>query len=148
VYDEFGDAILNNSFRHNGSYGHPSNGDFAWFNLESGHPTNCFRGNTEQGGGAVTSSPSNLQGTHPNCDGSTTLMNGNVTFLNEVLCDSGVEIVSGVPPLCPTGKYPQRTSVVMHPLPSNLPTMPKVCAGVPANPWCPAHKKGKHSVRY
>jgi hypothetical protein len=29
----------------------------------------------------------------------------------------------------------------MHPLPKNLPTMPNPCKGVPANPWCPAHKK-------
>jgi hypothetical protein len=29
----------------------------------------------------------------------------------------------------------------MHRLPRNLPTMPNPCKGVPANPWCSAHKK-------
>ena len=30
----------------------------------------------------------------------------------------------------------RRTSVIMHPLPAGLPTMPDPCSGVPANPWC------------
>jgi hypothetical protein len=37
-----------------------------------------------------------------------------------------------------TDKYPQLTGVIVHPLPSNLPTMPNPCVGVPANAWCPA----------
>jgi len=40
---------------------------------------------------------------------------------------------------CPAGaKYPTPNgTVVLKPLPRDLPTMPNPCAGVPANPWCP-----------
>ncbi len=70
----------------------------------------------------------------------------NVPFLDEVLCDSQVKD----PPFgCQPGDhYPRRTKVVMHPLPpaSKLPTMPNPCAGVPANPWCPAkHRRASTS---
>jgi hypothetical protein len=53
------------------------------------------------------------------------------------LCDAGLAP-------CPAGaKYPKPNgTVVMKPLPSGLPTMPNACAGVPANPWCPAHHGG------
>ena len=139
LYDDWGDAVLQNSFSGNGTYGHPSNGDIAWLNFESGHPTACFSGNAEQGGGSVSTSPSNLQQTNPSCNGSAVPANGNGTFLNEVLCDAQVSLTGG-PPSCPSGPYPQRSTVVMHALPRNLATMPNPCAGVPANPWCPARK--------
>ena len=38
--------------------------------------------------------------------------------------------------LPPGSHYPQRTGIVMHPLPKNLPSMPNPCAHVPANAWC------------
>ena len=31
-------------------------------------------------------------------------------------------------------------AVLMHPLPSDLQTMPHPCAGVPRNPWCPGKR--------
>jgi hypothetical protein len=135
LYDDWGDALVHNLFGHNGSYGNPTNGDFAQLNLEPGHPTDCYRGNTEEGGGSVTSSPSNLQQMHPECDGSAAANAG--PFLGEVYCDSQLDIA-----LClPTDHYPRRTRVIMHAMPKGLPTMPKPCAGVPANPWCPASRK-------
>jgi hypothetical protein len=139
LYDDWGDAIQNNTFSGNGTFGHPSNGDIAWLNFESGHATPCFRGNKAQGGGAVTTSPANLQQTNPRCDGSSVAANGNGTFLNEVLCNTQVSLTSG-PPACPSGQYPRRTRVVMRRLPRGLPTMPDPCRGVPANPWCPARR--------
>jgi len=141
LYDDWGDAIIGNTFAANGTYGHPSNGDIAWLNFEGGHPTPCFSANVEQGGGAVTTSPANLQQTHPACDGSSIPGNGNGAFLTEVLCSTQISIGSG-PPSCPAGPYPQRRRVVMHALPRSLPTMPNPCAGVPANPWCPARRRG------
>ena len=33
------------------------------------------------------------------------------------------------------------------PLPSGLRAMPNPCAGVPANPWCPAHHHGGGSAQ-
>jgi hypothetical protein len=142
LFDPWGNAVLNNTFSHNGSYGHPSNGDIAQLNLESGHPTSCFRGNKHPGGGPAITSPSDLQSTHSHCNGKPAAANPNTVFLSEVLCNSQVELNPGQPPACPTGQYPRRTHVTMHALPTNLRTMPRPCANVPYNPWCPApHSK-------
>jgi len=136
LYDEFGDAILNNTFTNNGGFHHPSNGDFAQLNFESGHPTDCFRANTDTSG-TLTSSPANLETMHPACNGSAAPANANGAFLTEVLCDSQVELSPGTPSPCPNGQYPRRTKVVMHALPKKqLKTMPNPCAGVPKNAWC------------
>jgi hypothetical protein len=136
LYDDWGDALVDNIFTHDGSFGNPTNGDFGQLDLESGHPTDCYSGNTQAGGGSATSSPSNLEQMHPQCDGSAAPADVNEPFLDEVYCDSQLDIA-----LCkPTDHYPRVTKIVMHPLPKDLPTMPKVCQGVPANPWCPARK--------
>jgi hypothetical protein len=142
LYDEWGDALLNNTFTNNGSYGHPSNGDFNELNFESGNPTDCFSGNTDTSG-SLSPDAASLQSQHPNCDGSSAPANPNPTFLGEVLCDSQVELSPGVPSQCPTGQYPRATKIVMHPLPPAraLPTMANPCAGVPKNPWCPARRR-------
>ncbi len=140
LYDPFGIAVLHNTFSHNGSYGHPTNGDIGQLNLEAGNPTSCARGNTRAGGGPATTSPANFEATHPNCDGSPAPANTNPAFLSEVLCDTQVELAPNTPPTCPTGQYPRRTKVVMHALPKGLATMPNPCSGVPNNPWCPGAK--------
>jgi hypothetical protein len=139
LFDPWGNAILNNTFSHNGSYGHPTNGDIAALNFVAGNPTSCASGNTSLSGPLVTS-PTNLQAAKPSCNGKPAPADQNGPFLQEVLCDSGVSLVPGTAPSCPTGPYPQRTKVVMHPLPKGLRTMPDPCSGVPANPWCPARK--------
>ncbi|MBV9006874.1 MAG: hypothetical protein JO181_19565 [Solirubrobacterales bacterium] len=131
LYDDWGNAIINNAFAHNGSYGNPSNGDFDQLNLEAGHPTDCYSGNTELGGGSLTGAAAALEQMHPKCDGSAAPANTGGQFVSEVYCDSQLDTA-----LClPTDHYPRRTRVVMHPLPK-LPTMPNPCAGVPTNPWC------------
>jgi hypothetical protein len=138
LFDEWGDALLNNSFTHNGSYGNPTNGDFDQLNFES-HPSDCFRGNTNTAG-MLSPEAVKLQTTYPNCTKTSVPPNINIPFLNEVLCDSGVK----VPPFgCQPGDhYPQRTAVVMHPLPTKrLKTMANPCAGVPKNAWCAKRKK-------
>ncbi|HLY49246.1 MAG TPA: hypothetical protein VKR21_08620 [Solirubrobacteraceae bacterium] len=140
LYDDWGDAVVGNTFSGNGTYGHPSNGDIAWLNLEGGHPTPCFSANTELGGGPAVTSPSDIERTHPACDGSSTAANQNLTFLPEVLCNSGISLTSGPPP-CPSGRYPRAHGAPpMRQLPRHLPSMPNPCTGVPANPWCPARR--------
>ncbi len=141
LYDPFGVAVLNNTFTRNGSFGHPSNGDIATLNFESGNPTNCFRGNVDRSGASASTSPADLEHTHPICNGSSAPANTNPPFLAEALCDTQTSLVPGQPPACPTGQYPRRSRVIMHPLPADLPTMPNPCAQVPANPWCPAHTR-------
>lgn len=136
LFDNWGNAILNNRFADNGSFGHATNGDIAAYNLLSGNPTNCYRGNTDPKG--LTTSPAGLEQSHPACTGAAADASPNVPLIEEVLCGNEGVLV-GVSIKCPGGKqYPARTHVAMHALPSNLATMPNPCRGVPANPWCRA----------
>ena len=141
LYDDWDNALLHNSFKHNGSFGNDTNGDIAEI-TSTAAPSNCYRGNVETGGGQVTTSPSGLQQSKPTCGG-TVPPDSNPSFFNQIACDSA--IFAGIVPgtsgsTCPPGaNYPQRTKVVMPALPhSGLRTMPKPCRGVPANPWCPS----------
>jgi hypothetical protein len=133
LFDDWGNAILHNSFKHNGFFGNDSNGDFAEITLTAA-PTNCYHDNSDASG-TVTSSPSGLEQSKPACTGQSVAPDPNPSFTNQVLCDSQF---SGTP--CPPGAtYPQVTKIQMPPLPKGLKTMPNPCAGVPANAWC---KKG------
>ena len=142
LYDEFGDAVINNSYEDNGSFGNPTNGDIAAANLEP-NPTDCYSGNTEVGGGQVTTSLPLLEMLHPTCNGQTTLPDLNAVFIDQVACDSqsvNIGPISGGTLCLPGTTYPRQTAVVMHPLPQGLPSMPNPCAGVPVNAWCPAKR--------
>jgi hypothetical protein len=127
-------AVIDNKFEDNGGYGKPSNGDFARGVLEGGHPVDCFRGNTEVGGGPLTSDAAAIQQAMPNCNGALTpgVQVDPPSFLDQILCDTRVGGASS----CVNGPYPVQTKIVMHPLPRSLKTMPNVCRGVPRNPWC------------
>ena len=50
LWDDYGNALVGNTFVHNGSYGHPSNGDFAEVNFQTDPGSNCYSGNHEAGG--------------------------------------------------------------------------------------------------
>ena len=135
-FDEWGVAVINNTFIHNGGFRNPTNGDFEQLNLES-HPSDCFNGNRDPAG--LTAVSAALEKSYPSCTGSPA-MNFNAPFLNEVLCDSGVAIS---PFGCQPGDhYPRLQAPIMHRLPNNLKTMPNPCLGVPSNPWCT--KNGHH----
>jgi hypothetical protein len=140
LYDDWGNAVIGNTFTSNGSYGNPTNGDFAELTLLGGEPINCYSGNTDTGG-PLTSSPANLETTNSQC-GQVTAGGGigdlNEPFLLQAACDT--EALG--PGFCPVGErgYPRLTKVVMHPLPHNLPSMSNPCKGVPRNPWCRAGK--------
>ena len=137
LYDEYGDAMIDNRYKDNGSYGNPTNGDFGAGNLEPNEKTDCFHGNKKVGGGKPKSSPSDAQQRYPKCTGKAVLPDSNAVFIAQVACDSQISFFAGVPVNCPAGaKYPRRTKVIMHPLPKGLKTMPNPCAGVPRNPWC------------
>jgi len=130
VYDPMNDAVLHNTFRHDGYFGNPSNSDYGQIVYNAGQPQNCFAGNDAPNGSA----PPNLEQTQPTCGKITTASNTGGPLLSQVLCDTGFGA-------CPAGAtYPQHTGVVMHPLPQGLPTMPDPCAGVPANAWCSGGK--------
>ncbi len=127
VYDPMNDALLHNSFSHNAYFGNPGNADYGQIVFNGGQPQNCFAGNSAPRGSA----PPNLEQLQPTCGKITTASNTGGPLLAQVLCDTGFGT-------CPAGAhYPPRTTVVMHPLPKGLPTMPNPCAGVPDNAWCP-----------
>ncbi len=127
VYDPEGDALLNNTFSHNGYFGNPSNADFGQITTSGHQPQNCFAGNQAPDG----SSPSNLEASQPTCGKLTTAANTGGPLLGQVLCDTGFGS-------CPAGaSYPPAGTVVMHPLPTGLASMPNPCQGVPENAWCP-----------
>jgi hypothetical protein len=137
LYDEWGDALLNNSFTNDGFFGNPTNGDFDQLNLTAA-PTDCFSGNTDTSG-SLSPDAARLEQAHPSCDRSTMAANIDLQFENEILCDSQIKL----PPLgCQPGDhYPRQQHIVMHPLPKGLKTMPNPCQGVPTNPWCPGRRK-------
>ena len=142
LFDESGDALIDNTFVHDGYFGNPTNGDFALTNFNPG-PTDCFSGNVEPGGGTAKSTPSNAEQTYPVCNGQTVPASDSNSqsseFTNEVLCDSQVSLSPGSAPPCEsTDHYPRASKVVMHKLPRKLASMPNPCNGVPANPWCRA----------
>jgi hypothetical protein len=126
VFDPMGNALLNNTFSDNGSFGNPSNGDYGLLALNAGSPSNCFSGNQAPNG----STPTDLENSHATCGITTTAAVTPYDLLVQIPCDTNFGS-------CPTGSsYPRATGVVMHPLPPNLPSMSNPCDGVPANDWC------------
>jgi hypothetical protein len=156
-FDEWGDAVVDNTYENNGAWGNPSNGDIAATNLLPG-ATDCFSGNVDAKG--LTTSPPDAETIYPQCTGQTVPPDLNVPFTDEVACDSGNISIAG--PItgaaaCPptingvTPNYPRQTAVSMRPLPgatsledpssTSLRTMPNLCRslirhGMGANPWC------------
>jgi hypothetical protein len=157
-FDESGDAVIDDTYAHNGSWGNPTNGDIGAANLLPG-ATDCFAGNVDAGG--LTTSPPEAETLYPQCSGQTVSPDLNGPFTDEVACDSGNITIAG--PItgataCPpaidgvTPDYPRQTTVAMHPLPgarsledpssTTLATMPGLCpsllrSGMGAEPWCP-----------
>jgi hypothetical protein len=126
VYDPMNNALLHNTFSHNGFFGNPSNADYGQITLNGGQPSNCYVGNTAPTGSA----PPDLEQIQPVCGKTTTAGNTGGPLLAQVLCDTGFGT-------CPSGAvYPPRTGVIMHPLPKDIPSMPDPCTGVPGNAWC------------
>jgi hypothetical protein len=150
LFDEYGDAIKDNTYVNDGFFGNPTNGDFEALNLLGKEATDCFSGNTGANGGALTPEDVTLEQRYPRCSGKTVAADLNVSFFAQVLCDTQVSIISGVPPYCPAGAtYPRPTGLSngLQPLPdaSELPTMPNPCAGIPTNPWCPASSTSRRA---
>ena len=129
IYDATGNVLKNNTFKDNGSFGNPSNGDFGQIVFNDNQATNCFVGNH-----FTTSAPANLEQAYPKCGVKGVKANTGGDLLGQVLCDTGFGA-------CPAGSnYPAYAATpVMHPLPK-LPSMPNPCAGVPDNRWCKAGK--------
>ncbi|MBV9465737.1 MAG: hypothetical protein JO206_15510 [Solirubrobacterales bacterium] len=144
-YDDWGNALVGNTFTHNGFFGNDTNADFAEATTTAGHAINCYRGNSDAQGN-LTSSPTGLQQSNGSCGQTALIPDVDLPFTSQVLCDSQF-LGAGSTPCPPGANYPRRTAVIMHPLPRDLATMPNPCAGVPANPWCPAKPRHKRSKK-
>jgi hypothetical protein len=134
LYDDWGNQIHHNVLSANGFYGNPTNGDLAEdSNPEPTENSNCWFANTHPNGDPATADPSNLQTLHgkSRCGQPQTTGGDNTTLTAQAGCDARVL------PCDPTMHYPGHGRVVIHKLPPQ-PSMPNPCAGVPANPWCPA----------
>jgi len=128
IYDPEGDALLHNSFVHDGYFGNPSNSDFGQIVYTAGQPQNCFVGNVDPQGSA----PADLEAIQSACGPLTKAPNTGGALLAQVLCDTGF---GG----CPKGsKYPTSKAVSLTALPKGLPSMPDPCKGVPNDSWCPS----------
>jgi hypothetical protein len=132
VYDPEGDALLHNTYTHDGYFGNPSNGDFGQITLSGGEPQNCYAGNREPAGSA----PADLEKVQAKCGAVTTSSNTGGPLLDQVECDAGFV------PCSSTELYPKRTETLLAKVPGNLATMPNPCSGVPTNPWCPSGSSG------
>jgi hypothetical protein len=132
--DQQNNDVASNSYSANGSFGRTTNGDIGESHVASAL-SDCFAANTEVGGGSVRTIPA----TETTC-GKKIAANANDNLLDQMRCDEGLKpfsINGGLLGCSFEGaKYPAPATVVMQPLPSNLPSMPNPCVGVPSNPWC------------
>jgi hypothetical protein len=134
-YAAFGNVSENNRFSRNGFFGNPSNADIGLSTMYHS-PGNCFSNDTVPDGtdpaGIETNAsyrPSNGMCVNPNAGDQTALF-------AEAICDG--QLV-GPCPSAPGASYPRPAAqFALPPVPSDLPSMPDPCAGVPANPWCPS----------
>ena len=91
LFDEWGDALVDNTFNNNGGFGNPTNGDFAQLNLEK-HPSDCYSGNTDTAG-TLTADSAAAAAVDPDVhDDARRRRTSTSPFLNEVLCDSQVKL--------------------------------------------------------
>jgi hypothetical protein len=132
VLNPEGDALLHNTFSHNGFFANPTNSDYGQVVANAGVPSNCFAGNRAPSG----SQPPDLQRRQPVCGKTMKAANTGGALLGQVLCDSRLGP-------CPSGThYPATTGVQLERFPKGLLTMPSPCRGVPSNPWCPGRAAG------
>lgn len=128
IYDPEGDALLHNTFVHDGYFGNVSNSDFGQIVYTARQPQNCFVGNVAPQGSA----PADLEQAQPVCGPVTKVPNTGGPLLSQVLCDTGFGT-------CPKGaKYPSSKAVDLTTVPTDLATMPDPCEGVTSNLWCPS----------
>jgi hypothetical protein len=133
-YPAFGNVSENNQFSGNGFFGNPSNGDIGLSTMYH-DPGNCFSGDSVPDGtdpGDIETNPSyrpsNGMCTQPN--------SGDQGVLAAEAACAGQ--LFGPCPSAPVANYPRPDGQFsLPPVPSGLQSMPKPCADVPKNPWCP-----------
>jgi hypothetical protein len=133
LFQARGNLVYGNVFSNVGFFGNLTNSDLATETLSAYTPRNCFYRNTDRGG-PVTSKPASIESA--SVDGQPCARAGtgsDLTLAAELACATQGQLCV-LPPIL--ASYPQQTGTVMLPLP-RLPSMPKPCAGVPRNAFCP-----------
>ena len=133
LFQARGNLVYGNVFVHVGFFGNATNSDLAAETLASNTPRNCFYRNVDLHG-PLTSAPADIQSA--SVDGQPCGRPGagnDPALTNQLICATGA-----FPCSLPhsQARYPQQTRTVMLPLPQP-PSMPKPCAGVPSNAFCP-----------
>lgn len=168
-FPAFGNQVRANLLDDNGSFANPTNGDLAEATMAH-NPGNCWVANRRPDGeGSVSSDPANIQATQGNCGAANagdiigplgvelacaTQALGSCAGTGEASVIAEISLLAqalGVSPapLHAPGistlpiSYPLQT-VANAPMPGPQSSMPDVCAGVPANAWCPGHGHGDH----
>ena len=127
VYDPEGDALLDNTFTHNGYFGNPTNADFGQIVINAGRARELLRRQHRPGGSA----PADLEQIQPTCDGIARRRQHRRGAARPGAVRHRLRT-------CPAGAhYPQLTASSCTRSRPACRTMPNPCAGVPANPWCP-----------
>ncbi len=133
LFQARGNLVYSNVFSGVGFFGNPTNSDLATLTLGSYTPRNCFYRNVDLGG-RLTSAPADIESASVDGQPCGRPGDGNDPALtNQLVCATGFATCP-VPPA--QARYPKQTRTVMMPLP-RLPSMPKPCAGVPGNAFCP-----------
>ena len=128
-----GNQVYGNVFSLDGFFGNPTNSDLATEGLASYMPRNCFYRNVDRGG-PLTSAPAGIESASVDGQPCGRPGTGNDPALaNQLICATGAYPCPLPPNLA---SYPKQVRTVMLPLPG-LPSMPKPCAGVPRNAFCP-----------
>jgi len=132
--------VKDNTFSHNGGYGNQTNGDLADLAEKPAHHPkeagNCFVHNKDTTG-KLTTWPAGLQKSQGTC-GKPNYPSSAAFAALAVQAACATHLLIPCPPNSAGMSYPGTTKVRLKPLPKQA-TMPNPCAGVPANPWCPAH---------
>jgi hypothetical protein len=128
-FDSWGNDVANNTFKDNGAFANPTNGDLGEISLKH-TPGNCWHENKDAAG--LTTAPEKLQQTNGTCGIAHAGAQLGSTLTAQVICASEV---FGSCPSKPGNAYPRRTKLVLPALAAQ-PSMPNPCAGLPSNPWC------------
>ncbi len=133
LFQARGNLVHGNVFSNDGLFGNPTNSDLATQTLASYTPRNCFYRNTDRGG-PVTSEPARIESASVDGQPCGDPGTGNdLALAAQLICATDAAFCP-LPPIL--ASYPQQTRTVMLPLP-RLQSMPKPCAGVPRNAFCP-----------
>jgi hypothetical protein len=134
-YPAYGNVSENNTFKRNGFFGNPSNGDIGLETMAH-NPGNCFSGDKVPDGTDPPGIETNrlYRPTNGMCQQANA---GDQTVLAaQLACAS--QIVGPCPNVPNGTSYPRPAPIFpLPPVPSTLASMPDPCSGVPKNPWCP-----------